>query len=293
MVVRITSGVLGAALVLTFLALPQPAPLILFGAIWLLGVYELGRLEGAPLLRIALVLLLHLAILYVVNLVLHYMGELVLDYLRFFMLGLYALAAIIQLLLGDVVLHRYLAGRSRVLNFPGHSFFFIAVPLWMLWVEASLVPLSVVVVLGMAWSADTGAIAAGKLFGRWHLTPRISPGKTLEGLVGGWLAMTAFILLAKLFISQLQDYPFHGLYLWSLHPALVAMVAVALIAACLTVVGFLGDITFSAIKRSAAVKDFGGALPGHGGILDRIDALLFITPWYFLSLVLFSDLLFL
>jgi len=293
MVVRVISGAVGAAVVLALLTLPPPAPLVLFTAVWVAAVWELGRLEHASWRGIALVLLLHLAILLIANLTLAQLRELVLEHLRFFLVALYSAVGVAQLLLGDAALQGRLAGQARVLNFQWHSFVFIALPLWLLWVESSFDPLMVVFVLGMAWASDTGAMLAGKLCGRCKVTPRISPGKTLEGIVGGWVALTAFILLAKLLVSSLLGHPFSGMFLWRLDPALVACSVVALIAVWLTVVGFIGDITFSAVKRAAGVKDFGTLIPGHGGVLDRIDALLFMVPWFFVILVLFTDFIFL
>jgi len=109
---------------------------------------------------------------------------------------------------------------------------------------------------GMA--SDTGAYFAGKAFGRRKLLPRVSPGKTVEGAIGN-LAAAAFVgLLAG----------------WLFFPQVGLRVMVAL-AVVLAAVGQVGDLSESAIKRAFGSKESGAIFPGHGGVLDRIDSLLF------------------
>ena len=119
-------------------------------------------------------------------------------------------------------------------------------------------------------SADTLAFFAGSAFGRHKLAPRISPGKTLEGLAGGLVGG----ILAALIVRRL------GL------PGLPLVDAVAL-GAVVAALGVLGDLAESLLKRWAGVKDSGALFPGHGGMLDRLDSLLFGAPvlyYYFLVL---------
>lgn len=110
-------------------------------------------------------------------------------------------------------------------------------------------------------AADTGAFAVGKLFGRRPLVPRLSPNKTVEGALGGFAAGFAAVLL----INLLPD----------LDIAIWKMVILAL---ALPVMAELGDLAESTLKRSLDVKDLGGVLPGHGGMPDRLDSLLFGVP---------------
>ena len=112
----------------------------------------------------------------------------------------------------------------------------------------------------LVWASDTGAYAAGKTFGKHKLAPKISPGKTWEGAVGG------FVL--TLVVGWGLGYLLPEL---SLTYRLVAAGAVA-------VFGPLGDLAESMLKRSVGVKDSGRIMPGHGGLLDRFDAFLFILP---------------
>lgn len=108
---------------------------------------------------------------------------------------------------------------------------------------------------------DTGAFYAGTFFGKHKLCPKVSPGKTIEGFVGG-MALTVIggLLIRHFFFPEIN----------------MAVTAVFLV--LLSVVGPYGDLFESALKRTAGIKDSGAIIPGHGGILDRIDALLFVSP---------------
>ena len=116
------------------------------------------------------------------------------------------------------------------------------------------------------FGSDTGAYFAGRAFGKHKLAPSISPGKTVEGLIGGLFAAGAFAALATWwFFPELP-------YQWSVPLAVI-----------LGVVGVFGDLCESAMKRGAKAKDAASILPGHGGFLDRLDSLLFAAPilYYF------------
>ena len=114
--------------------------------------------------------------------------------------------------------------------------------------------------------ADTGAYYIGRAFGKHKLAPSISPGKTWEGGVGGLLAALAMAALSHFWF-------FRELPLKYILP----------LAAVMTIVGVLGDLAESALKRGAGAKDAANILPGHGGMLDRLDSLLFNAPliYYF------------
>lgn len=117
-------------------------------------------------------------------------------------------------------------------------------------------------VLGIVWAADIGAFFVGVKFGRHKLRPNVSPGKTLEGLLGGIAASFAIIAFAAL------HYHVTFSRIW-LH-LLIGGVTVA--------VSALGDLNESMLKRCAGIKDSGKLLPGHGGVLDRIDSLTAAFP---------------
>jgi len=125
----------------------------------------------------------------------------------------------------------------------------------------------------VTWASDTGAYVVGSLIGKRPLLPRVSRSKTWEGAVGGVVfAALAGYLASITFASFLPP-------LW----------AVALGAMC-SVIGLLGDLFESMLKRDAEIKDTSQIIPGHGGVLDRFDSLLFTVPliYYFLKFVIFQ-----
>lgn len=123
----------------------------------------------------------------------------------------------------------------------------------------------------LIFAADTGAYFAGRRFGRRKLAPTVSPGKSVEGALGGLALCTVWALLA-------------GHPVFKAAPAqLAALVVLSLVVAALSIVG---DLTESLFKRAAGVKDSGHILPGHGGILDRVDSLLAAAPVFALGLYL-------
>jgi phosphatidate cytidylyltransferase len=126
------------------------------------------------------------------------------------------------------------------------------------------------------WSGDIAALYIGKAFGRRKLAPKLSPNKTWEGslasVAGSLLITLALIALSGLLTRRGIDLLAFPGSVW--HWLLLALV--------LNVAAQLGDLAESALKRGAGVKDSGTSLPGHGGILDRVDALLLAAPvlWY-------------
>ncbi|HSC55897.1 MAG TPA: phosphatidate cytidylyltransferase [Nitrospira sp.] len=122
----------------------------------------------------------------------------------------------------------------------------------------------------VTWAGDTGAYYVGTLCGQHAIAPRISPKKTIEGLVGGLLGALMIAYLARWWF--LSDF---------------SAVDCIVLAILLTLTGLWGDLAESAIKRSVGIKDSGGLLPGHGGMLDRLDSLLFAGPafYYYVTLI--------
>ena len=132
-----------------------------------------------------------------------------------------------------------------------------ALPDWAFWVF---------MMLGCTVMADIGGYVFGHWIGKTKLAPKLSPGKTVEGFLGGVL----FALIGGVIVRCIfkPDYPF---------------TEVVLLSTLLAFVGPIGDLSESMIKRGAGVKDSGNLMPGHGGLLDRVDALLFTAPivYYF------------
>lgn len=121
-----------------------------------------------------------------------------------------------------------------------------------------------------AWLSDTTAFTVGKLFGRNKLLPEISPKKTIEGALGGLLGSVIFNLIFVAIVGAVKD--------WNVN--YLSIIILSLIAGVLSQ---LGDLVASSIKREHNIKDYSNLLPGHGGVLDRFDSVLFVAPavYYF------------
>lgn len=120
------------------------------------------------------------------------------------------------------------------------------------------------VLIGMImtlWANDSWAYIWGNVFGKNKLFPSISPGKTWEGFIGGYLSCLLWSWLMSVFIKD------------------ITLIDWLVIASILSLIGTLGDLVESKLKRSLGIKDSGNLLPGHGGILDRFDALIMSTPF--------------
>lgn len=113
---------------------------------------------------------------------------------------------------------------------------------------------------------DVAAYCIGKAIGKRKLAPAISPGKTVEGGVGGLIASTLILIILSAVLSHCKGLTikYGSLFLYLILASLV---------------GQFGDLSMSVIKRSVGIKDFGNVLPGHGGILDRFDSVLFVAPF--------------
>ena len=116
--------------------------------------------------------------------------------------------------------------------------------------------------LSLVWVADIGAYFSGKKFGKNKLAPHISPGKTKEGLFGAVIATSLYTLLASYYFEIASE----GVILLILLSVMVTFISVS------------GDLYFSFLKREAGLKDSGNILPGHGGMLDRVDSVLAAMP---------------
>ena len=259
---RILTGcILGALLLLGLFLLPPFWAVLAFGAVFTLGAWEwagFGMLRGAAArvlyaLAVALVLLLswrwtddsgHLTLLLSAA-----CGWWVVAFLWLAIAPGWHRPAL-TLLCGLAVLAPAFVALARLqISTPGPA----RGPFAVLWLVL------------MVCAADIGAYAAGRAFGQRKLAPRVSPGKTWEGAVGG-LAMVALVAWA-------------GAAYFGLPP----LAAVAF--GCgVGIFSIIGDLTESMFKRAAALKDSGTLLPGHGGLLDRIDSVTAAAPLYALGL---------
>lgn len=156
---------------------------------------------------------------------------------------------------------------------------YIGVPLALFVASLSFVsnPWIIVCAIAMIWINDTGAYLVGCTLGRHRMYPRLSPKKSWEGFLGGiffniavsFVYFYCFKLDSYNIISNVQGWIFIGI--------------------CVSAMATLGDLFESMMKRSLGIKDFGRIIPGHGGVLDRIDSLLFVVPGVMLLIGLASD----
>ena len=180
-------------------------------------------------------------------------------------------------LLATVLVLRYPQGQGQRSGYLVHLYgLLVLLPAWygLVWLrgqEGGLWLLLAVVI--MVWAADIGAYFAGKQFGRHKLRPLVSPGKTIEGLLGGVLLTQVLAVAAMVWLG------------WS--PASLAIgMLVTLVIVLFSVVG---DLIESLFKREQGLKDSSNLLPGHGGIMDRIDSLTAAIPLFALGWYLFGS----
>jgi phosphatidate cytidylyltransferase len=160
----------------------------------------------------------------------------------------------------------WLAGKWRVRNalITGVTGWIVLLPGWLALATLQTRPTQLLTLLGVVWIADSAAYVIGRRFGRRRLAPEISPGKTWEGVLGAYFAVAVYYAALWFVFTPPQ----------LLHRAAGAFILVA----ALTALSIEGDLFESWMKRQAGVKDSGTLLPGHGGVLDRIDGLTASMP---------------
>jgi phosphatidate cytidylyltransferase len=224
----------------------------------------------------AAVLLLHHLLLIITALGLSHLSSAALPLLLIFLLaGIYSAQALADFRAGREDNAPWLLLRSAIL---------ISVPLG---IAASIASWPggfpfLILLMGASWGADTGAIWTGKLIGQTTLSRRISPKKTVEGVIGGALSAGACWLVAAMVFGT--DIEVLGCALDGL-PTRLALAILFSVGMLLSIAGVLGDLTFSLFKRQQGLKDYGGVLPGHGGFLDRFDSFIFVAPLLYLLLL--------
>lgn len=256
---RIITGVVSAALFLTVLLLPWPIVLSavtsLIAAVAVYEVFTVTKLikqRGMESLSIAFALLApfltHLQDRATIVTMLMYavlLAMMVVMYSKEVSpkrsVAVYVIATVVSLAL---------ACMSYLRALPQHGLFYVFLSLL------------------MAWMSDTGAYFVGTFFGKHKLCPKLSPKKTVEGLVGG-IAVSVVISLLAAFVYQTAF--LKGVA----HVSYGGVLLLALVCAPLSVVG---DLFASLIKRVCGAKDYGKIFPGHGGVMDRFDSLLFVFP---------------
>lgn len=131
-----------------------------------------------------------------------------------------------------------------------------------------------------SWGSDTCAYAVGVLFGRHKMTPKLSPKKSVEGAVGG-IVGAALLFMLYLYLTE----RYFGMAQY------ISMAGAAALGAVGALVSMVGDLAASAIKRDYGIKDYGKLIPGHGGIMDRFDSVIIVTPLIYIGLSLMLSML--
>jgi phosphatidate cytidylyltransferase len=254
---RILTGLLlGTAVTAVILLLPTRAAAAVLGVLWLLGAWEWAGLAGLQTLGRSVYTGVFAAA----------MGYALWAGVSPGMLYSAVVAAVIGWIVAFVGVLTYPRAFSGPVVLAAGI-----VALWPAWVLLAeihaVAPALALTALALVWAADVGAYFVGRSVGRIKLAPRVSPGKTWEGVSGGVLLAVAVAWVASI----------------ALGVSSAALVAVAVATALVSVVG---DLTVSMLKRNRGLKDAGTLLPGHGGVMDRIDGLVAAIPFFALGLYL-------
>lgn len=130
------------------------------------------------------------------------------------------------------------------------------------------------------WASDSGAYFAGKTIGGPKMAPSISPNKTWAGLIGGVISSTAALVLYATYVGPAISFQYHDLRI----PSGASILELAILGVFITLSGQAGDLLVSKMKRKVGVKDTGHLIPGHGGLLDRIDSLLLASIFFLIGI---------
>ena len=266
---RIIFGALGIVLAISVLTFcPVYIIGICVGVISLIGLYEFYNVTGliskkSPALYAGVIfsIIINAAMILVGSKVLSYMGIAI----AFFAFSLMVL---------NVFYHSKCTFTDASVSFLGATYVTTFFAHMFLIRELELGSILIWILFVCCWSTDSFAYFCGRAFGKHKLCPKISPQKTIEGAVGGVLACIMFALGYLAIVAKIN-----GMDVNYLNGIILALLA--------SVFSQIGDLAASRIKREYGVKDFGNLIPGHGGILDRFDSALLISPIiYYLLLVL-------
>ncbi len=263
----LTAFILVPLVVGGILYLPEMAIAVIFGVLLLQGAWEWSRLTGLEQFfpRIIYVIAIAFTFLYLWpgtddRLLMLSNGYLALAwwlgaFFWIFIPGLFKKKSVInmsiKLACGALVLVPAWYALVSIHSITGNG------PLWLLYA------------IVLVWIADSGAYFAGKQWGRHKLAPNVSPGKTWEGVLGAFILVAVYCALVTAWLPAKSG----------------RLSALMIISLALVPVSVIGDLLESLMKRQAGVKDSGNLLPGHGGVLDRIDGLVAVLPLFMWSAI--------
>lgn len=267
-ITRLLSGIVLLAAAALLFVVGDIWLVIALGILSLVGVYELFRIWGMEKHPLAIVT-------YVATVGCYAMF---IDYP--FNLGLHEVMPIIALLaLLTVYVIRY--PKDHINQVAKSIFALIYVPVMMSFIyllrEFEMGEWLIWLVLISSWGADTCAYCVGKLIGKHHFS-ELSPKKTIEGCVGGIVGVALIAFGYAWFVpEELGEYFI-----------LDVRIMLPVVAAISALISQIGDLSASAIKRNYEVKDYGKIIPGHGGVLDRFDSVIFVAPFIYILLYVFA-----
>ncbi|MBR2715517.1 MAG: phosphatidate cytidylyltransferase [Ruminococcus sp.] len=271
MVTRLISSAVGIVLCIGLMIIGERNPIVITVAISLVTGLMCGELLTAKKLHKNLKIAIPSIIFGIAMPILSSTG--------FAFVALYLFAIII--FITSVICHDYISSEDTLFTFGGCSLITLSMTSFAYTAcgKCGLSPLFVsscndkaytaffiVITLAIPWLADSGAYFTGMLLGKHKLCPNISPKKTVEGAVGGLVCGFLAVFLVRFVFTFI--YP----------DATINYIPLIIIGLINPIVSIFGDLTFSIIKRSCGIKDFGSIMPGHGGMLDRFDSIILCAP---------------
>ncbi|MDW0109197.1 phosphatidate cytidylyltransferase [Sporosarcina aquimarina] len=252
---RILTAIIAAAVFIPFVIVGGIPFTVLVYAIATIGLYEILKMQSIKLLSPEGILtwLLTAILLLPNDIALRFLGTIGYTKLEV------AFIIILLLLVYTVLVKNQFTFAHAAFSvmsafYVGLGFFYLTATR-----EAGLI--FIIYALVIVWTTDSGAYFVGRKIGKNKLWPDISPNKTIEGFIGGIISAVVFAIIFQLIQPVASSY--------------LLLIGITVIA---SIIGQLGDLVESALKRNYNVKDSGKLLPGHGGILDRFDSLLFVLP---------------
>ncbi len=262
---RLLSGIVLVVLALIFIIHGGALLLVVLGIISIIGMFELYRVFGVQK-SVGFVGYAASAV-YFLNIYFQMLPDIMM------LIMLFLIACMCCFVFGYP---RFSASQIMSVFF---GFFYVSVMLSCIYLTRSLDNGNYLVwlIFLSAWGCDTSAYCFGMLFGKHKMTPKLSPKKSVEGAVGGVVGAAVLTIIYGFIFRNGMD------------ASVSYIMWMALVAAIGALIAMVGDLAASAIKRNFDVKDFGKLIPGHGGILDRFDSVIFVSPViYFLSLYLMN-----